>query len=272
MNAHALLNVAATEQGQVALRATFAAGRVLKQKFYGARAVQSKGFRDIVTDADFAADHAARRILVRAFPAHTILSEEDKAKPPRAEYVWMMDPLDGTTNYARQLPVFATSLALTRRGQPLVGVVYDPLRGECFFAERGHGAFLNGARIHASKIASLERAVVGYEFAREPKLRALGLKLLTHFAMSSTTARVGGSAALSLCYIAAGRLDVYMQLTLFPWDVAASILIAREAGARVTHLDGSRATLKGGAYLAGAPRIFPEFFRQVQLLVQREQY
>ena len=260
-------NSAETPEGKIALRAAFAAGRVLKQKFYGARAVQSKGFRDIVTDADFAADHAARRILERAFPALAILSEEDKIQAPTAEFVWMMDPLDGTTNYARQVPVFSTSLALTRRGQSIVGVVYDPLRGECFFAERGRGAFLNGTRIHASKVASMEHAVAGYEFAREPQLRALGLKLLAHVAMQSTTARIGGSAALSLCYIAAGRLDTYMQLTLFPWDVAAGILIAREAGARVTHLDGKTATLKGGAYLAGAPRLFPEFFRQVQTAI-----
>jgi myo-inositol-1(or 4)-monophosphatase len=265
-----LSNPAQTTEGKIALRAAFAAGRVLEQKFYGARTVRSKGFRDIVTDADFAADRAARRILTRAFPAHAILSEEDKTPLPQSEFVWMMDPLDGTTNYARQLPVFATSLALTRRGQPIVGVVYDPLRDECYFAERGRGAFLNGARIHASKVATLERAVVGYEFAREPQLRALGLKVLAHVAMQSTTARVGGSAALSLCYIAAGRLDTYMQLTLFPWDVAAGMLIAREAGARVTHLDGKTATLKGGAYLAGAPKIFPEFFRQVQTVINTQ--
>lgn len=259
---------ARTPEGQVALRAAYAAGRVLKEKFYGVREVHSKGLRDIVTDADFAADRAARRILERNYPAHAIFSEEDKTPPERAEFVWMMDPLDGTTNYARQLPVFATSLALTRRGQPVVGVVYDPLRNECFFAERGRGAFLNGVQVHASRVAEMDRAVVGYEFAREPRMRALGLKLLTHIAMQSTTGRVGGSAALSLCYIAAGRLDMYMQLTLYPWDVAAGILIAREAGARVTHLDGSRATLKGGAYLAGAPKIFSEFLVQVQSVVR----
>lgn len=259
---------ARTPEGRAALRAAYAAGRVLAQKFYGTRDVRSKGFRDIVTDADFAADRAARRILERAFPAHAILSEEDKTPPKRAEFVWMMDPLDGTTNYARHLPVFATSLALTRRGQPVVGVVYDPLRNECFFAERGGGAFLNGARVHASRVAAMDRAVVGCEFAREPQMRALGLELLEHFAMQSTTGRVGGSAALSLCYIAAARLDVYMHLSLYPWDVAAGILIAREAGARVTHFDGSRATLRGGAYLAGAPKIFPEFLAQVQSVVR----
>lgn len=252
-----------TRQGEIALRAARAAGRALQTKFYAARDIHAKGYRDIVTDADFAADRAARAILQRAFPEHAILSEEDAAPPRRAEFVWMMDPLDGTTNYSRQLPVFSFSLALTHRGQPLVGVVYDPLRRECFFAERGRGAFLNGIKISASKIASLDRAVIGYELARLPELRARGLKLFSHFAMQGVTARIGGSAALSLCYIGAGRLDTYMQLSLSAWDVAAGILIAREGGGRVTHFDGKPATLKGGAYLAAAPRVFSEFFHQV---------
>ena len=261
---------AQTPEGKIALRAAFAAGRVLKNKFYQARAVESKGFRDIVTDADFAADRAVRRIITRAFPTHAILSEEDKGAPPRAEYIWIMDPLDGTTNYARQLPIFCTSLAWTRRGQPLVGVVYDPTRDECFFAERGHGAWMNGTRMRASKIDALENAVVGFEYAREPHIRALGLKLLERISMQSITARIGGSAALSICYVAAGRLDTYMQMTLSSWDVAAAILIAREAGARVTHLDGKNATLRGGAYLAGAPKIFPEFLKQVKSIVSEQ--
>lgn len=250
----------------MALRAAFAAGRVLKRKFYETREVRSKGYRDIVTDADFAANTAARALLERAFPKHSILSEEDPAPTDLAEFVWMIDPLDGTTNYARRIPIFCVSLALTRRGQPLLGVVYDPLRGECFYAERGRGAFLNGERVRASRLDSLERAVVGYELARQPALRARGLHLFSHFAVQSVTARIGGSAALSLCYIGAGRLDTYMQLALSPWDVAAGILVAREGGARVTHLDGSPATLKGGAYLAGGPKLFPEFFRQIQAL------
>lgn len=252
-----------TSEGETVLRAAAAAGRALQKKFYETRKVHVKGYRDIVTDADFAADKAARSILQCAFPAYSILSEEDQTPPPHAEFVWMIDPLDGTSNYARRIPIWCVSIALTRRGQPIVGVVYDPLRRECFFAERGKGAFLNGTRVRASRIASLDDAVVGYELAREPRLRVLGLKMFSHFAARSVTARIGGSAALSLCYIASSRLDTYMQLSLSPWDVAAGILIAREGGARVTHLDGKPATLKGGAYLASAPKLFPEFLNQV---------
>ncbi len=262
-SASLLHNQPFSREGEIALRAAIAAGRVLRKKFYQAREINFKGYRDIVTDADFAADRAARAILQHAFPNHGILSEEDKTPPPDTDFLWMIDPLDGTTNYSRRIPIFSVSLALTQRGQPLVGVVYDPLRAECFFAERKGGAFLNGQRIHASRVDSFDQAVIGYELAREQTLRERGLKLFAHLAAQSVTARVGGSAALSLCYVGAGRLDAYMQLTLSPWDVAAGILIAREGGARVTHPDGTPATLHGGAYLAGAPKLFPKFLEQI---------
>lgn len=253
-----------TPQGEAALRAALAAGRVLRRKFYESREIQSKGFRDIVTDADFAADRTARTILQRAFPDYAIVSEEDRTPPRTAEYVWLIDPLDGTTNYARRVPIFCVSIALVHRGKPIVGVVYDPLRRECFFAEKGHGAWLNGARVQASAIKSLDQCLVGYEQAREPKLRALGLKLFQHFSMQSITARLGGSAALSLCYIGAGRLDVYFQPSLFPWDVAAGLLLISEGGARAAHFDGKPATLKGGSYCAANRLLFPEFMKQMK--------
>lgn len=262
-------NRPSSREGEVALHAAIAAGRVLKNKFYEEREIHSKGYRDIVTDADIAADRAARAIVQRAFPDYGILSEEDKTPLSKAASIWMIDPLDGTTNYSRRIPIFAVSLALTRRGQPLVGVVYDPLRAECFYGERGCGAFLNGRRLHASQVDSFDRAVIGFELAREQAVRERGLQWFAHFAAQSVTARVGGSAALSLCYIGAGRLDAYIQLSLAPWDVAAGILIAREGGARVTHLDGQPASLRGGAYLAAAPKLFSKFFEEIKRLGAR---
>lgn len=252
-----------TRAGEIGLRAAILAGQLLERKFYEAREIRAKGFRDIVTDADLAANRIVRRAIERAFPSHTILSEEDPAPTTRAEYVWMIDPLDGTTNYARRIPIFSVSLALTRRGSPIMGIVVDPMRRECFFAERGRGAYLNGVRIHASRRAHLAEAVVGFELARDPALRARGFHLFERLARQATTARIGGSAALSLCYIGAGRLDTYLQLTLQPWDVAAGILIAREGGGKVTHFDGSPATLAGGAYLAAAPKLYPAYFKQL---------
>lgn len=257
-------NQPTTPQGAIALRAAVAAGRVLSKKFYETREIQSKGYRDIVTDADFAADRAARRILTRGFPDYAILSEEDKLPPRAADYMWIMDPLDGTTNYSRRIPIFSVSIALVRRRQPIVGVVYDPLRRECFFAERGKGAWLNGVRARASEVKTFDQSVVGYELARQPKLRAVGMKLFQHFAMQSVTARLGGSAALSLCYVGAGRLDAYFQPSLASWDVAAGILIVREGGGRAAHFDGKPATLKGGSYCAANRHLFPELIKQMK--------
>ncbi len=254
----------ATREGEIALRAAIRAGTILERKFYEAREVRFKGYRDIVTDADFAANRAARVVLERAFPAHAILSEEDPAPVTNAEFTWMIDPLDGTTNYARRLPIFAVSIALTRRGQPLLGVVYDPVRRECFYAERGRGAFLNGQAVRASRVASIADAVVGFELARMPPLRARGLALFSRLERASVTARIGGAAALSLCYVGAGRLDAYLQLSLAPWDVAAGILFVREGGGRVAHLDGSTATLRGGGYVAAAPRLFDGYLDQLR--------
>lgn len=264
MTAALMHHTPATRQGTIALRAAYAAGKVLAAKFYRPREIHSKGYRDLVTDADYAADRATRRVLAQEFSKYSIRSEEDAVPPAQSEYVWLLDPLDGTTNYARGFPIFSVSLALVHRGQPIVGVVYDPLRRECFFAERGHGAFLNGKQIHASRVSSLEQAIVGSEIPRDPAARALGLKILSAVATPATTARLGGSAALSLCYIAAGRLDTYHQPTLSPWDVAAGILIVREAGGRVTHFDGRAATLRGGGYLAAGPKIFSLFLETVK--------
>lgn len=264
-------NSPTTPEGVVALTAALAAGRLLRTKFADTREIKSKGFRDIVTDADFASDRAIRTRLMRAFPDYVILSEEDAQPPARADYVWMVDPLDGTTNYAHRLPIFCVSIALTHRGQPIVGVVYDPMREECFFAERGKGASMNGTRLAASRIVEVEDAVIGFELAREPQLRAHGLSIFAELASRATTARLGGSAALSLCYVGAGRLDGYFQLQLAAWDVAAGILIARESGARVTHLDGKPASLAGGAYVAGTRGILPKLLRELNrpLLISR---
>jgi myo-inositol-1(or 4)-monophosphatase len=237
-----------------ALDAARAAGGILMERRTQPREIRFKGERDIVTDADLAANRAIREILEKAYPAFAILSEEDE-RPARSEYVWIVDPLDGTTNYAHGFPVFAVSIGLARNGRPELGVVYDPLRGECYHARRGGGAFLNEERIQASRTARVEEAVVGFELARAQALRERGLDWFARLASRSMTGRIGGSAALSFCYVGAGRLDAYLHLSLSPWDVAAGVLIAREGGARVTDLHGARATLRGGAYLLANRRL-----------------
>jgi myo-inositol-1(or 4)-monophosphatase len=254
---------------QVAIEAARTAGRILVKRRTLTREIKVKGLRDIVTDADFAADQAIRGILQRNFPTHAVLSEEDpppEASLSRSEFLWIVDPLDGTTNYARGYPVFSVSVALAQRGRGLIGVVYDPLQDECFYASRGGGAFLNGARIQTSLVSKFEHALIGSELAREQDLRERGLAWFAQLTSHTMSGRIGGSAAMSICYVAAGRLDAYLHLLLSPWDVAAGILIAREAGARVTHLDGRAATLRGGAYLVGNRKLFRSLLRAVREL------
>jgi myo-inositol-1(or 4)-monophosphatase len=254
---------------EVAVDAARKAGRILAKRRTMTREIKVKGWRDIVTDADFAANKAILGVLEQAFPTHAILSEEDPHPDislRQSEFLWIVDPLDGTTNYSRGYPTFSVSVALSRRGQGLVGVVYDPLLDECFYAIRDGGAFLNGVAIQASLTAKLEEALLGFELAREQDLRERGLDWFARLGSRTMTARIGGSAALSMCFVGAGRLDAYLHLALSPWDIAAGILIAREAGARVTHLDGRAATLQGGAYLAGNRKIFPSLLRAVREL------
>ncbi len=249
---------------QVALDAARTAGRIIVKRRAQIREIKVKGERDIVTDADLAANAAIRSIIERAFPDHAILSEEDPGPEPGSEYLWIVDPLDGTTNYARGYPVFSVSIGLAQRGRPIVGVVYDPLRDECYYAARGEGAFLNGAPIQPSRVSKLENAVIGFELAREQGLRDEGLQWFAQLISRSVTGRIGGSAALSLCYVGAGRLDAYYHFSLNAWDVAAGMLIAREAGARVSHLDGRAATLRGGGYLAANRHFYPALLRFIR--------
>jgi len=258
-----------TETLQVAMEAARVAGKILVERRTQTREIKFKGVRDIVTDADLAANRSIQARLRREFPSHAILSEEDTqptTRLSRAEFLWVIDPLDGTTNYARDFPLYAVSIALAERGRPLVGVVYDPLRDECFHAVRGEGAFLNGVPIRASQVSKLADAAIGFELPRDQDLREESLGWFASLVSRSTTGRIGGSAALSLCFVGAGRLDAYFHPSLSPWDVAAGILIAREAGARVTHLDGRAATLRGGGYLAASRKFFPTMLKEVRKL------
>ncbi len=254
---------------QVALDAARTAGEIIKTRRTQTREIKSKGLRDIVTDADFAANQAIHDLLQKEFPTHAILSEEDphpELRLRRSESLWIIDPLDGTTNYSRGYPVYSVSIALVERGRPQVGVVYDPLRDECYYATTSEGAFLNGAKLQTSRISKIEETVIGTELPRAQELRERGMRLFSGLAARCMSARLGGSAALSLCYVGAGRLDAYFHLDLHTWDVAAGILIAREAGARVTHLDGRAATVQGGTYLLANRRFFPTFFRTIKEL------
>lgn len=221
------------------LQAARAGGAVLRARYFQPRTVNAKGWRDFYTDADVAAQNAIVDLIRTQDPHAAILSEEGIQPPPGATTLWVIDPLDGTTNYAQHLPVFAVSIALIENGQPSVGVVYDPLHDEAFTAERGQGAYLNTDRLTAAPTADIASAVIGLDWGREEQARATALDWISQAGQECRTIRAIGSAALGLCYLAAGRLDIYFHTALFPWDGAAGQLIAEEAGARIFDFSGA---------------------------------
>jgi len=166
------------------------------------------------------------------FPDHTIISEEAGGGEISSGYTWVVDPLDGTTNYAHRHPVFAVSIGVLERGEPLIGVIHDPLRDQTFVAERGGGARFNGAPMHVSRVAGLRDALVGLDWGHADEVRERILVYLHRVVPRCGTLRVLGSATLALAYVGAGWLDAYFHLALQPWDAAAGMLIVAEAGGR----------------------------------------
>jgi myo-inositol-1(or 4)-monophosphatase len=219
---------------EVAIRAARAAGQMLLAAAECDIKVDRVEKRDIKLAADREAEAIILSALREAFPRHAILSEECGRTGGESDYLWIIDPLDGTYNFSRRIPVWCTSIALMARGEPVLGVIYDPTRNELYHAEKGKGAYCNGARIHVSDTAQLAEGVValavglreGYE---EPALRAA-----RNVSLICRKARSFGSAAIDMSYVACGRLDGYFEFALRIWDVAAGITLAREAGGEVS--------------------------------------
>jgi myo-inositol-1(or 4)-monophosphatase len=242
---------------QTAIEAAHRAGEVLLRKLPQTRQVRYKGLRDIVTDADEAAQQMIAELVHDRFPQHAFLGEEggQSADLNSATPTWIVDPLDGTTNYARRFPSFCVSVALADSGVLRVGAIYDPARRETFYAQAGRGAFFQRGRagpqpMQVSATDDLAEALVGLDWARDPALRARTIANLARVAAACRTVRATGSAALGLAYMAAGWLDAYYHLMLAPWDVAAGALIIREAGGVITSPSDAPWTLGQPAVVA----------------------
>ncbi|MBC7251903.1 MAG: inositol monophosphatase [Anaerolineae bacterium] len=223
---------------QTAIEAARAAGQIMREQMHQTYRVQHKGPRDLLTEVDMMTEEAIVRILSARFPDHDILTEETEAPPRRSRYCWIIDPLDGTNNYAHGYPVFSTSIALTLDDESLVGVVYEPLRDWLFHARRGGGAYLNGEPLQVSAVGQLTEALITLDWSCDLQTRARVVAAIGRLADHVGTMRVAGSAALAPCYVAAGWCEGYFHLSLKPWDAAAAVLIAREAGATATTLEG----------------------------------
>jgi myo-inositol-1(or 4)-monophosphatase len=200
---------------------------------------ETKGEFDLVTEADRASEKLIVERLRSHFPAHAIVAEEGGGHESASEYRWFIDPLDGTTNFAHAFPMFCVSMGLERAGEPIAGVVYDPIRGELFTAERGAGAFLNNHRIHTSAVKQVSDSLASTGFPSRKRHHNINIHFYYQLAMASHGVRRTGSAALDLAFVAAGRLDFFWEFGLKSWDMAAGALLVQEAGGRVGDMKGA---------------------------------
>jgi myo-inositol-1(or 4)-monophosphatase len=225
------------------------AGGLLKERFNHTHTISFKGRINIVTEADMMSEALLMKAIQEHFPDHDIISEETKGVLTGSPYRWIIDPLDGTTNYAHGFPVFSVSIALEREGSIIVGVVYNPMLDELFSAERGRGAFLNEKKISVTDTGDLSQCLLAtgfpYDIRENPDNN---MNYFTEMAMKARAVRRAGSAALDMAYIAAGRFDGFWELKLQPWDTAAGWLIVEEAGGSVTDISGE-------AYYLDSPHI-----------------
>jgi myo-inositol-1(or 4)-monophosphatase len=221
------------------------AGEYIKSKLGDSGDVHLKqSTQDLVTEVDRGSEKMVRSLLKTYFPTHSFLGEEDmdgenETDIEQAEYVWIIDPLDGTTNYVHAFPFFAVSIALAHRGEVIVGVVYDPIHDELFVAEKGKGAYLRGMPIHVSDEVELSGSLLATGFPADQGANLIAnMADLNAIAPKVRSIRAGGSAALHLAYVAAGRLSGYWEVGLKPWDVAAGALLVQQAGGRITERSG----------------------------------
>ncbi|QQS49108.1 MAG: inositol monophosphatase [Acidobacteriota bacterium] len=228
---------------ETAIEAGREAGEILRRYAVEGFEISNKGRINLVTEADLASENFIKEMISSRFPSHRILAEESGISPHHdesAEYLWIIDPLDGTTNFSHGFPCYAVSIGVERRGEPVIGVIYDPSRDELFAAERGSGATLNGASIRVSGIDHLERALLvsGFPYDVREKMDSY-LPAWKRFLECAQGVRRFGAAAIDMAYVACGRLDGFWEKGLNPWDTAAGWVIIEEAGGRVTRLDGS---------------------------------
>ncbi len=230
-------------------------GAMLKERLGDPGTVEFKGAVDIVTEMDKRSEELIVEAIRGAYPDHSILTEEGTnitgAKESGAESKWIIDPIDGTTNYAHGFPVFSISIALEVSGVIELGVVHNPMLSETFVAERGTGAFLNGTRLQVSKVSALERGLLATGFPYDIRTTENNnIDHFTNFSLNAQAIRRAGSAALDLSYVAAGRFDGFWEMKLRPWDVAAAALMIEEAGGRITDFAGGEFSIYSSECLA----------------------
>ncbi|MBI2171142.1 MAG: inositol monophosphatase [Chloroflexi bacterium] len=246
---------------EVAIASAREAGALARRRFYTAKEVALKGPRDMVTDVDLAAERLIRHSLGMAFPELGVEGEE-MGSAGAGELRWIVDPIDGTRNYAAGIPHFCICIGLARGNDVLVGVTYDPMRDELFSAAKGLGAFLNGRPISASRKATVRECILSFDISSVHPKAQQAFALVGRLWPGMQSVRIMGSAALGLAYAACGRVDLYFHHALSPWDIASGLLLVREAGGQVVdRVTGKPAGLSPRGLLASSPSLLEEFMR-----------
>ncbi len=250
---------------EIAIRAAKRAGRILKKGLEGVVTVSYKGDLNLVTNIDNLSEEAIVALINKHFPEHQVLAEEGHDRTRPSPFRWIIDPLDGTTNYAHRFPFFCVSIAVEIKGKVHLGVIFDPLRNELFFAEKGKGAFLNEKPIRTSSVISLKKSLLVTGFAYDVRTDPINnFNHFINFSMKAQGVRRTGSAALDLCYVASGRFDGFWELKLRPWDTAAGSLILTEAGGRLSDFSGKPFSIYDSETLASNGKIHREMIGVLQ--------
>ncbi|MGB2426889.1 MAG: inositol-1-monophosphatase [Alteromonas sp.] len=251
----------------IAVRAARVAGNIIARGFENRDDLdtQAKGKNDFVTKIDKEAEQAIISKIKQSYPDHAFYGEESGKQGDDETFTWIIDPLDGTTNFIKGIPHFSVSIALLHKGRLDQAVVFDPIRGELFTASKGAGAQLNGYRIRASKAKDLDQTILGTAFPfKQPEQLEQYTQQFTQIFRKAGDIRRSGSAALDMAYVAAGRLDGYWERGVQPWDIAAGELLVREAGGLVTDFSGNNDPLYAGEMVAGSPRVVQQLVKHLK--------
>jgi myo-inositol-1(or 4)-monophosphatase len=248
---------------QAAAAAARAGGNVLRESYGRVQSIRFKGATDLVTEVDVRAEQTIVALIRARFPTHQVLAEEGSVGGDDPRHRWIIDPLDGTTNYAHGLRMFSVSVGYERDGQLAAGAVYDPMQDELFLATAGGGATVNGQPLAVSATDTLIRALLATGFPYDRALAPIALRQFSAVSMQAQAVRRVGSAALDCCWVAAGRFDGYWENVINAWDVAAGVLIATEAGAAVTDVRGGPFQVDCGSILLATPALHPQILALV---------
>ena len=243
----------------IAVKAARRAGAIINRasQDIGTLTVKSKNFNDFVSEVDVAAERAIIDTLKEVYPDHGFFGEESGSSTHTSDFIWIIDPLDGTTNFLHNFPQYCVSIALQHKGEITQAVIYEPNRNDLYTATKGRGAFLNDKRIRVSKCDKLQESLVGTGFPfRSFKHLDTYLGMFKSMLQKTTGIRRPGSAALDLAYVANGSLDAFWEIGLSPWDIAAGALLVQEAGGIISNLNGKEGWLQSGNVLAASPKIY----------------